>query len=156
MEAPRGIAVGHLSLGGPRGCRDALRPSKRSGPAPTAAGVCTPGSFAVVPCGAPKLVLSVADQVDWDLELTVDGDEIELELELELKWSTSGRVSGEAAEGETEEDGSEEGRPESVSEEDGSATPESGQDALAEDEAADGESAEDAAGSVQAESARVV
>ncbi len=47
--------------------------------------------------GSSTLELSVASQLDCELEVGVDGDEIELELE--LKWSTSGRASAEAAEG---------------------------------------------------------
>jgi len=52
--------------------------------------------------GSSTLELSVASQLDCELEVSVDGDEIELELE--LKWSTSGRASAGAAEGEAEDD----------------------------------------------------
>src|SRR5688500_8421020 len=45
--------------------------------------------------GSSTLELSVASQVDCELEVAVDGDEIELELE--LKWSVSGRPGFEAA-----------------------------------------------------------
>ena len=41
--------------------------------------------------GSSTLELSVADQVDWELEVEVDGEGIELELE--LKWYTSDRSS---------------------------------------------------------------
>src|SRR3712207_4082107 len=51
--------------------------------------------------GNSTLELSVTDQVDWELELEVDGGEIELELE--LKWSKSGRASVEAVESEVDE-----------------------------------------------------
>src|SRR5688500_6964492 len=52
--------------------------------------------------GNSTLELSVADQVDWELEVEVDGDEIELELE--LKWSTSGRAPADVTEDESDED----------------------------------------------------
>src|SRR3954467_9213590 len=52
--------------------------------------------------GSSVLQLSVAAQVDCELEVSVDGNEIELELE--LKWSTSGPESAEAAEDEADED----------------------------------------------------
>jgi amphi-Trp domain-containing protein len=99
--------------------------------------------------GNSTLELSVADQVDWELEVEVDGDEIELELE--LKWSTSGRASAEATEDESEEDESDKVESEPVSGEDDAEEPESGRDSSAEDEAQDGESDEDAAGSGEAE-----
>jgi amphi-Trp domain-containing protein len=95
--------------------------------------------------GNSTLELSVADQVNWELEVEVDGDEIELELE--LKWSTSGRASAEATEDESDEVESE-----PVSAEDDAEEPESGRDASAVDEAQDSESDEDAAGSGEAES----
>jgi amphi-Trp domain-containing protein len=57
-----------------------------------------------VQLGSSTLELSVADQVNWELEVEVDRDEIELELE--LKWSTSRRATAETAE-ERENDGSE-------------------------------------------------
>jgi amphi-Trp domain-containing protein len=93
--------------------------------------------------GSSTLELSVADQVDWELEVEVDGDEIELELE--LKWSMSGRASAEAAEDESEEDETQEDETE---EESGGEEPEEGEsdrDASAMDEAADGQSDGDAA-----------
>jgi amphi-Trp domain-containing protein len=49
-----------------------------------------------VQLGSSTLALSVADQLRWELEVAVDGDEIELELE--LKWSTSARSSTEPME----------------------------------------------------------
>ncbi|WP_222269356.1 amphi-Trp domain-containing protein [Modestobacter marinus] len=58
-----------------------------------------------VQLGSSTLELSVANQVDWEFEVVVDGDEIELELE--LKWSMSRRASAEAADDESEEDQSE-------------------------------------------------
>jgi amphi-Trp domain-containing protein len=100
--------------------------------------------------GNSTLELSVADQVDWELEVEVNGDEIELELE--LKWSTSGRASAEATEDKSEEAESEEVESEPVSGEDAAEEPESGRNASAEDEAQDSESDEDAAGSGEAES----
>jgi amphi-Trp domain-containing protein len=60
------------------------------------------GGKVAVQMGSSTLQLSVAGQVDCELEVTVDGDEIELELE--LKWSTSGRASAGSA-GEEAEDG---------------------------------------------------
>jgi amphi-Trp domain-containing protein len=104
--------------------------------------------------GNSNLELSVTDQVDWELEVVVDGDEIELELE--LKWSTSGRATAETAEDESEEDESEEDeseevQPELVSRADDAVEPETGREALAEDESEDGESAGDAAGSGEVE-----
>jgi amphi-Trp domain-containing protein len=50
--------------------------------------------------GSSTLELSVADKVDWELEVEVDGDKIELEIE--LKWSTSGRATAEAAQEESD------------------------------------------------------
>jgi hypothetical protein len=52
------------------------------------------------------LELSVAGQVDCELEVAVDGEEIELEPD--LKWWTSGRTPAEAAQDESEEDESDE------------------------------------------------
>ena len=68
-----------------------------------------------VQLGSSTLELSVASQVNCELEVAVDGDEIELELE--LKWSISGRPSVDAAEDQSEgndleEDGSGEEEPE--------------------------------------------
>ena len=84
--------------------------------------------------GSSTLELSVADRLDCELEVAVDGDE--MELELELKWSTAGRASADAAvdasddsEQESEEDDSEEG---------------AGKDASAGDEAEEAESDADA------------
>jgi amphi-Trp domain-containing protein len=57
--------------------------------------------------GNTTLELSVASQVDCELEVTVDGDEIELELE--LTWSTSGRIDAEAADDADEDDAAAEG-----------------------------------------------
>jgi amphi-Trp domain-containing protein len=55
-----------------------------------------------VQLGSSTLELSVAGQVDCELEVAVDGDEIELELE--LKWSISGRSLAEAAPDESRAD----------------------------------------------------
>src|SRR5215212_7174891 len=55
-----------------------------------------------VQLGSSTLELSVATQVDCELEVAVDGDEIELELE--LKWSTWGRPSDDAAQDQSEAD----------------------------------------------------
>jgi len=52
--------------------------------------------------GSSTLELSVASQVDCELEVAVDGDEIELELE--LKWSVSGRPSVDASPDQSEAD----------------------------------------------------
>jgi amphi-Trp domain-containing protein len=52
--------------------------------------------------GSSTLELSVANQVDCEFEVAVDGDEIELELE--LKWSISDRPSVEAAQHQSEAD----------------------------------------------------
>lgn len=52
--------------------------------------------------GSSTLELSVANQVECELEVAVDGDEIELELE--LKWSISGRPSVEASQDQSEVD----------------------------------------------------
>jgi amphi-Trp domain-containing protein len=52
--------------------------------------------------GSSTVELSVASQVDCELEVAVDGDEVELELE--LKWSISGRPSSERAQDEFEAD----------------------------------------------------
>jgi amphi-Trp domain-containing protein len=60
------------------------------------------GGKVTVPMGSSTLELSVAGQVDYELEVAVDGDEIELELE--LKWSTSGRASASSAEAESDDD----------------------------------------------------
>src|SRR4051794_31202779 len=54
------------------------------------------GGKVAVQLGNGSLELSVADQLRWELEVAVDGDEIELELE--LKWSTSARSSAEPME----------------------------------------------------------
>jgi amphi-Trp domain-containing protein len=64
------------------------------------------GGKVTVQMGNSTLELSVAGQVDCELEVAVDGDEIELELE--LKWSTSGRPSASSAEEEPEADEAEE------------------------------------------------
>jgi amphi-Trp domain-containing protein len=88
------------------------------------------GGKVTVPMGSSTLELSVAGQVDWELEVAVDGDEIELELE--LKWSTSGRASASSAEEESEDD-------------------EGAEDEAAEDEAAGDEASEDEAEDDEAE-----
>jgi amphi-Trp domain-containing protein len=113
--------------------------------------------------GNSTLELSVADQVDWELEVEVDGDKIELELE--LTWSASSRGTAAAAE-ELEDDDAEEGESadvqsgdvesgdvesEPVSGEDGFEEPESDRD-MAEDETENGDRDEDAAASDRAES----
>jgi amphi-Trp domain-containing protein len=100
-----------------------------------------------VQLGNSTLELSVTDQVDWELEVGVDGDEIELELE--LKWSTSRRAPAEAAEDESEEIDSE-AREESG--EDTSEEREPGRDAVTEDDDQERGSDEGAAGSGDAES----
>src|SRR5215211_4294110 len=63
-----------------------------------------------VQLGSSTLELSVASQVDCELEVAVDGDEIELELE--LKWSTSVRSSAEAGQDASEANHFEEGESE--------------------------------------------
>jgi amphi-Trp domain-containing protein len=108
--------------------------------------------------GSSTLELSVASQVDCELEVAVDGDEFELELE--LKWSTSGRPSADAAqdgsqadefaEGESEEEDESEGdeAEEDVSEEAASGQEvASGQEAAAQEKTEEGASEEEAAGS---------
>lgn len=122
--------------------------------------------------GSSVLELSVARQVDCELEVSVDGDEIELELG--LKWSTSDRSSvdaaqegyeadeledgelepdeleldeGEFGEGEFDEDPSDEG--------DAQAEIVSVQDAVAADVAADGAAGEEADASTEAASVPV-
>jgi amphi-Trp domain-containing protein len=136
-----------------------------------------------VQLGSSTLELSVADQVDWELEVEVNGDEIELELE--LKWSTSGRATvdtgkvledddaeeGESADvpsvdvgsadvepGGVEPGGVEPGgvEPEAVSGEDGSRKPESSGEDLAEDENETGDPDKDAAASDGAEPVQAV
>ena len=109
--------------------------------------------------GSSTLALSVANQVDCELEVAVDGDEIELELE--LKWSTSGRRSVEAAQGEFEADDlgadePDEEAPEDKSEEVGTQEDDSDEAPSVEDaasvEAKGGASDEEAPGSREAES----
>src|SRR5829696_5666378 len=56
----------------------------------------------IVRLGSSTLELSVANQVDCELQVAVAGDEIELELE--LKWSIPGRPSVEAAQDQSEAD----------------------------------------------------
>jgi amphi-Trp domain-containing protein len=114
--------------------------------------------------GTSTLELSVASQVDCELEVAVDGDEIELELE--LKWSISGRPSSEAAQHEPAADELDEDEVENDLEEeepgedavggDDTGEGESEQEVAAEDEAADGASVEEAAGSSEAESVSAV
>jgi amphi-Trp domain-containing protein len=129
----------------------------------------------MVRLGSSTLELSVANQVDCEFEVTVDGDEIELELE--LKWSISDRPSVEAAqdqseaddlpEAESDEDEFEEDQSqgdqfqEDQSEED--KAPEEGmegvlseQGAAAEEKAEEGAPGEEAAGSGGAESVAAV
>jgi amphi-Trp domain-containing protein len=114
--------------------------------------------------GSSTLELSVASQVDCELEVAVDGDEIELELE--LKWSTSGRPSVQASEDRSEgddleEDGSGEEEPkEGQSElhevpEDSSEETPAGEDAATGAEDEGGASGEEAAGSTETESVAV-
>ena len=116
--------------------------------------------------GSSTLELSVASQLDCELEVAVDGDEIELELE--LKWSISGRPSVDAAEDQSEgndleEDGSGEDEPqEDESEvdevqEDGSeeAPSDEGSSAAPGVEDEGDASGEEAAGSSEAESVAV-
>ena len=55
-----------------------------------------------VQLGSSTWELSVPNQVDWELEVAVDGDEIELEVE--LKWSLSRRAPAEAADDKSEEE----------------------------------------------------
>jgi amphi-Trp domain-containing protein len=99
--------------------------------------------------GSSTLELSVADQVDWELEVEVDGDKIELELE--LKWSRSGRVSAEVAEGSGEDEFEEDQSEDDAIEADGSLDGESAQEAPAEVEAEDRVLDEDVAGSGEVE-----
>jgi amphi-Trp domain-containing protein len=111
--------------------------------------------------GSSTLELSVAGQVDCELEVAVDGDEIELELE--LKWSTSGHPSVDAAqdqseaddleEEESEEEESEEDQSEEAeAPEDGSEDARSDEGAVAEAEPPGGAPGEEAAGSSESES----
>lgn len=109
--------------------------------------------------GTSTLELSVANQLDCELEVSVDGDEIELELE--LKWSISNRASAEATEDEAEQDHAKQDPAEHFElgaepAEQGSNEDDSESDASAADEAHDGGASADAAESVQAQSARAV
>jgi amphi-Trp domain-containing protein len=113
--------------------------------------------------GSGTLELSVADQLNWELQVAVDGDGIALELE--LKWSPSGRAPAEStgavsADGEFEDA---EGEPQEVGPEGHQAEadqpaahePEEGESvpaAAAEEQTAEGEAAESSAGSGEAES----
>jgi amphi-Trp domain-containing protein len=114
--------------------------------------------------GGSTLELSVASQVNCELEVAVDGDEIELELE--LKWSISGRPSVEAAEDQSggddrEEDESGEEEPEEDQSEVGEAQEDSSEETPSDEEAAAGAQNEGgapgevAAGSSEAESVAV-
>src|SRR5215211_5106195 len=102
----------------------------------------------VVRLGSSTLELSVASQVDCELEVAVDGDEIELELE--LKWSISGRPSVEAAEEDQseadnlEEDESDEEEPEGDESEADEVQEDASEEAPSDEEAAAG--AEDEGG----------
>lgn len=69
-----------------------------------AAGLSDDGNVALR-LGSSTLKLSVAGQVDCELEVSVDGDEIELELE--LKWSTSAPSSAEAVDDESHDEAEE-------------------------------------------------
>lgn len=118
-----------------------------------------------VELGSGTLELSVGSQVDFELEVVVDGEEIELELE--LKWSAPGRRSVEAAQDQSEagdleqddsgeyesdeEESDEEESDEDWAEEDdeyadGSGEALSDADVAAEEVAPDGASDEEAAG----------
>jgi amphi-Trp domain-containing protein len=113
-----------------------------------------------VQLGSSTLELSVAGQLDCELEVAVDCEEIELELE--LKWSTSGHHSVEATQDKSgtddlEEDDSDEGASEDHSEED-EGQPDDAVETPADEDVAeqatpqDGASIEEAAGSSAAES----
>ena len=100
--------------------------------------------------GSSTLELSVADQLQCELEVAVDGDEIELELE--LTWSTAGRAAAqptedESAEGQSED---EDAAAEEAAEEAESEAVDSTPDVTAEGAADEGES--DGAGSEETES----
>jgi len=97
------------------------------------------GGKVTVQLGSSTLELSMAAQVDCELEVAVDGDEIELELE--LKWSTSGRAT--AGSSEEESDDTDAGEDEADSAE--SAETEAPEDAALEDEASVDEAAHDEA-----------
>jgi amphi-Trp domain-containing protein len=129
--------------------------------------------------GGSTLQLSVAAQVDCELEVSVEGNEIELELE--LKWSTSAPAAAEAAHDEADDEeadedeadageapeaegGADEGEPDQAGPVEHEAEP-AGHDSGAEESepsaAADGESGDGgpdlyAAGPTQAESPRAV
>ena len=114
-----------------------------------------------VQLGSSTLELSVASQVNCELEVAVDGDEIELELE--LKWSISRRPSVEAAEDrsagdelEEDESGEEEPAEEEFEvdevQENGSQEAPSDEEAAAGADDEGGASGDDAAGSTEAES----
>jgi Lsr2 len=115
--------------------------------------------------GSSTLELSVASQVDCELEVAVDGDEIELELE--LKWSISGRPSVEAAQDQSEadagleEDESDEAAPQEDQSEVDEVQEDGSEEAPPDDEAAagaedqDGTSGEGPAGSSEPESVPV-
>jgi amphi-Trp domain-containing protein len=106
--------------------------------------------------GSSTVELAVAEQLHFELEVAVDGDEIELEME--LKWSTSGRAPAASSEDVSEQvevvseqvDVSE--QEEGASAELEPAENESVPDASAEDESEEGESEEDAVGPGEAES----
>jgi amphi-Trp domain-containing protein len=96
--------------------------------------------------GSSTLELSVADQLQCELEVAVDGDEIELELE--LKWSTAGRAAAQSTDDESAEEQSEED--DEAAEEAEPAEADSAPDVTAEGAPDGGES--DGAGSGEAES----
>jgi amphi-Trp domain-containing protein len=100
-----------------------------------------------VQLGSSTLQLSVAGQVDCELEVGVDGDEVELELK--LKWSISGRspadspqYADEVEADEADDDVSGADEPESEPDEDASEYSTSEPDAAT--EASDADSAADA------------
>jgi amphi-Trp domain-containing protein len=113
------------------------------------------GGKVTVPMGSSTLELSVAGQVDYELEVAVDGDEIELELE--LKWSTSGRAPASSAEEESEDDegaedeAAEEEAPEDEAAGDQAAGDQAAGDQAAGDEALEDEALEDEADEVEAD-----
>jgi amphi-Trp domain-containing protein len=96
-----------------------------------------------VQLGSSTLQLSVAGQVDCELEVAVDGDEVELELE--LKWSISGRSPADATqdeeadelEADEPEDESEAEEPDEGASEGSTSEQDAATEASAEDDAAD-------------------
>lgn len=120
-------------------------------------GLCDDGRV-TVRLGTSTLELSVAGQVDCEIEASVDGDQ--RELELELKWSISGRPSADGAEesevrqiGEDEPEDESEGDAVGAGDGEG-ATPE--RDAADEEGAADGSPVDEAAGSSESDSVSAV